>query len=220
MTNTLAEAHQLHRRVQDSGRVFCLTHNYSGYPLVRQARAMVAQGQLGEIRLVQVEYVQGGRARPGPGRRPWKEDPARGGPSLVLGDIGTGKPPNSQMDQPFGASSQQSLAGMVLGKQVKFVSQAMDVYGRMIARLSVDGMAVNAEQIRRGMAWEYSHYHSDHALVALEAEARSVPHGLWAMAHPVPPWEWRKQHAHTILPCLRRMSRLLRVAAQRRAVHR
>ena len=89
MTNTLAEAHQLHQLVQDSGRVFCLTHNYSGYPLVRQARAMVAQGDLGEIRLVQVEYVQGGRARPGPGRRAWKEDPARGGPSLVMGDIGT-----------------------------------------------------------------------------------------------------------------------------------
>ena len=89
MTNTLAEAELLYQRVQESGRVFCLTHNYSGYPLVRQARAMVAQGQLGDIRLVQVEYVQGGRARPGPGRRAWKEDPARGGPSLVMGDIGT-----------------------------------------------------------------------------------------------------------------------------------
>ena len=46
-------------------------------------------GQLGLIRLVQVEYVQGGRAKPGPGRAAWKEDPARGGPSLVMGDIGT-----------------------------------------------------------------------------------------------------------------------------------
>ena len=89
MTNTLNEAELLHQLVQSSGRIFCLTHNYSGYPLVRQARAMVAAGQLGEIRLVQVEYVQGGRARPGPGRRAWKEDPARGGPSLVMGDIGT-----------------------------------------------------------------------------------------------------------------------------------
>jgi len=89
MTNTLAEAEQLHRQVLASGRVFCLTHNYTGYPMVRQARAMVAQGQLGDIRMVQVEYVQGGRARPGPGRRAWKEDPARGGPSLVMGDIGS-----------------------------------------------------------------------------------------------------------------------------------
>jgi predicted dehydrogenase len=89
MTNTLEQAMALHQRVQDSGLVFCLTHNYTGYPMVRQARAMVEDGQLGEIRLVQVEYVQGGRAKAGPGRRAWKEDPARGGPSLVLGDIGT-----------------------------------------------------------------------------------------------------------------------------------
>lgn len=89
MTNTLAEAEALHARVQATGLVFCLTHNYTGYPLVRQARAMVQAGDLGEIRLIQVEYVQGGRAAPGPGRRAWKEDPARGGPSLVMGDIGT-----------------------------------------------------------------------------------------------------------------------------------
>ena len=89
MTNTLAEAQQLHRRVRTSGLVFCLTHNYTGYPMVRQAKAMVAEGLLGTVRMVQVEYVQGGRAKPGPGRRAWKEDPARGGPSLVMGDIGT-----------------------------------------------------------------------------------------------------------------------------------
>ncbi|MDZ7921454.1 Gfo/Idh/MocA family oxidoreductase [Rhodoferax sp.] len=89
MTNTLAEAEALHARVQDTGLVFCLTHNYTGYPMVRQAKAMVMGGELGDVRLVQVEYVQGGRAKAGPGRRAWKEDPARGGPSLVLGDIGT-----------------------------------------------------------------------------------------------------------------------------------
>ncbi len=89
MTNTLQEAEALYERVQTTGRVFCLTHNYTGYPMVRQAKAMVMDGQLGDIRLVQVEYVQGGRAKAGPGRRAWKEDPARGGPSLVMGDIGT-----------------------------------------------------------------------------------------------------------------------------------
>jgi predicted dehydrogenase len=89
MTNTLDEATILHQRVQDTGLVFCLTHNYTGYPMVRQAKAMVAAGQLGDIRLVQVEYVQGGRAKGGPARRPWKDDPVRGGPSLVMGDIGT-----------------------------------------------------------------------------------------------------------------------------------
>lgn len=93
MTNTLQEARAVHRRVDETGLVFCLTHNYTGYPLVRQARAMVEDGQLGEIRLVQVEYVQGVKASgddPDPdGELPWRYDPVRGGPSLIMGDIGT-----------------------------------------------------------------------------------------------------------------------------------
>ena len=105
-----------------------------------------------------------------------------------------------EKDQPFGTSSQRSLADMVLGKPVRFVSQAIDTYGRMVARLSVDGLAVNAEQIRLGMAWENSHYHSNHELIALESEARAVPRGLWAQSAPTPPWEWRKQHTSTLPP--------------------
>ncbi len=94
MTNTLAEAEQLHQIVQQTGLIFCLTHNYTGYPMVRQAKAMVMDGQLGTIRLVQVEYVQGGKAAandpdPSAGKLPWRYDPVRGGPSLVMGDIGT-----------------------------------------------------------------------------------------------------------------------------------
>jgi predicted dehydrogenase len=89
MTNTLEQAQALNQQVQTTGLVFCLTHNYTGYPMVRQAKAMVMNGQLGEIWLVQVEYVQGGRAKAGPGRSAWKEDPLRGGASLVLGDIGS-----------------------------------------------------------------------------------------------------------------------------------
>jgi predicted dehydrogenase len=93
VTNTLAEAADVVAAVADTGLVFCLTHNYTGYPMVRQARAMVADGQLGAIQLVQVEYVQGGKAAerdPDPdGALPWRYDPVRGGPSLVMGDIGT-----------------------------------------------------------------------------------------------------------------------------------
>ena len=92
MTNTLAEAEALHAAAVESGLVFCLTHNYTGYPMVRQARAMVAAGELGTIRLVQVEYVQGGKAdesAPPPEPGSWKFDPVRGGPSRVMGDIGT-----------------------------------------------------------------------------------------------------------------------------------
>jgi predicted dehydrogenase len=93
MTNTLVDAQALHKQVIESGHIFCLTHNYTGYPMVRQAKAMVGAGQLGTIRLVQIEYVQGGKADendPDPsGKVPWRYDPVRGGPSLVMGDIGT-----------------------------------------------------------------------------------------------------------------------------------
>ncbi|MGI9528859.1 MAG: Gfo/Idh/MocA family protein [Acidimicrobiia bacterium] len=93
MTNTLDEAMDIVGLVDDTGLVFALTHNYTGYPMVRQARAMVEDGQIGEIRLVQVEYVQGGKAAeddPDPSSDvPWRYDPVRGGPSLVMGDIGT-----------------------------------------------------------------------------------------------------------------------------------
>lgn len=95
LTNTLADAIDVVDRVHATGLVFVLTHNYSGYPMVRQARAMVAGGELGGVRLVQVEYAQGGKAAerdpdPAPGDPlPWRYDPERGGPSLVMGDIGT-----------------------------------------------------------------------------------------------------------------------------------
>jgi hypothetical protein len=83
---------------------------------------------------------------------------------------------------------------MVLGKQVQVSTQAVDQYGRLVAHLSVDGLDVNAEQIRRGMAWEYSHFHSNKTLIALQEQAKQAPRGLWALSKPVPPWEWRKQH--------------------------
>ncbi len=93
MTNTLLDAEALFRKVRETGLIFCLTHNYSGYPMVRQARSMRETGALGTIRLIQVEYVQGGKADendPDPtGSVPWRYDPIRGGPSLVMGDIGT-----------------------------------------------------------------------------------------------------------------------------------
>lgn len=96
--------------------------------------------------------------------------------------------------QLFGETAKQSLTEMVLGKQVKITTEAVDQYGRMVAHLSVDGLDVNAEQVRRGMAWENSRFHNDRAMLALQEEAKQAPRGLWAQGEPMPPWEWRKLH--------------------------
>lgn len=100
--------------------------------------------------------------------------------------------------QTFGETSRRSLSDMVLGKQVRVSGQAVDKYGRMVAHLGLNGLDVNAEQIRRGMAWEYSHFHGNKVLVALQEEAKQVPRGLWALSDPMPPWEWRKLHPNIV----------------------
>jgi predicted dehydrogenase len=93
MTTTLEEALDLAAIVRRTGLIFGLTHNYTGYPMVRQARQMIADGQLGKIRLVQVEYAQDWLATPleqtGQKQAAWRTDPARSGGGGSLGDIGT-----------------------------------------------------------------------------------------------------------------------------------
>lgn len=100
--------------------------------------------------------------------------------------------------QAFGETSKRSLSELVMGKQVQVKSQAIDKYGRMVAAISVNGLDANAEQIRRGMAWENSHFHSDKILLALQEEAKQEPRGLWAQSNPMPPWEWRKLHPNVV----------------------
>lgn len=91
LTTALADAVDLVRRVRASGRVFCLTHNYTAYPMVRQARDMVRAGAIGEVRQIHTFYVQGHNATLVEGERAagWRFDPRECGPSLILGDIGT-----------------------------------------------------------------------------------------------------------------------------------
>src|SRR6266481_622954 len=93
MTTTLEQALDLAAIVRHTGSIFGLTHNYTGYPMVRQARQMIADGQLGKIRLVQVEYAQDWLATPleqtGQKQAAWRTDPARSGAGGSLGDIGT-----------------------------------------------------------------------------------------------------------------------------------
>lgn len=93
LTSNLADAKKLQKAVEASGALFVLTHNYSGYPMVRQAREMVERGDLGEIRLVQMEYPQDWLAEPveqtGQKQAAWRTDPARSGVGGSTGDIGT-----------------------------------------------------------------------------------------------------------------------------------
>jgi predicted dehydrogenase len=93
LTVSLSEAKKMQAAVEKSGRIFALTHNYTGYPLVRRMREMVRDGDLGEIRLVQVEYPQDWLTGPtettGNKQAEWRVDPKRSGAGGALGDIGT-----------------------------------------------------------------------------------------------------------------------------------
>ena len=89
-TSTLAEARELAGHVAAAGLPYALTHTYSGYPLVREARARVAAGAIGTVRKVVVEYPQGWLAGEASGKQAeWRVDPARSGPGGCIGDIGT-----------------------------------------------------------------------------------------------------------------------------------
>lgn len=93
MTNTLEEAEELCRLVDEHNVIFALTHNYTGYPMVKEARKMVSDGKLGTIRKVVVEYPQGWLAEPiereGAKQAEWRTDPQRAGVSSAVGDIGS-----------------------------------------------------------------------------------------------------------------------------------
>ncbi|MEO8110213.1 MAG: Gfo/Idh/MocA family oxidoreductase [Ginsengibacter sp.] len=93
MTFTLDEAKQLQKKVEETGLVLCLTHTYSGYPMVKQAKAMVNDGKLGKIRKIVVEYPQGWLSklseREGNAQAAWRTDPKKSGKAGAMGDIGT-----------------------------------------------------------------------------------------------------------------------------------
>jgi predicted dehydrogenase len=96
LTNDLDTALDLVERARSRGLVFTLTHNYSGYPMVREARAAIEAGEIGPLRVAHVAYVQGSlgsrvedRPEAMSSRLKWRLDPAKGGVSHVLGDIGT-----------------------------------------------------------------------------------------------------------------------------------
>ncbi len=93
LTSNLQDAVKLAKLVEETGRIFVLTHNYTGYPMVRQAREMVRSGELGDIRLIQAEYPQDWLSedieKTGQKQASWRTDPAQAGAGGATGDIGT-----------------------------------------------------------------------------------------------------------------------------------
>ncbi len=142
LTSTLPDARKLKALAEKSGRVFVLTHNYTGYPMVRQARDMVARGQLGRIRLVQAEYPQDWLTGPveatGQKQAEWRTDPARTGPGGATGDIGT---------------HAYNLARFVTGLDLKELAADLDSF---VAGRRVDDNAhvlLRFEGGAKGMIW-------------------------------------------------------------------
>ncbi len=93
LSSSLEDAEQIEKLVEGSGLIFAITYNYSGYPMVRHAREMVAAGKLGNIRVIQVEYAQDWLATnieaEGHKQAAWRTDPARAGTGGSIADIGT-----------------------------------------------------------------------------------------------------------------------------------
>ncbi|MEM9224248.1 MAG: Gfo/Idh/MocA family oxidoreductase [Pseudomonadota bacterium] len=93
LSTTLASGEALKAVISETGKIFALTHNYSGIPMVRQAREMVASGEIGAVRVVVAEYAQDWLAEKledtGQKQASWRTDPAQSGPGGAIGDIGT-----------------------------------------------------------------------------------------------------------------------------------
>lgn len=92
LSATMEDALKIEEAVKRTGKLFILTHNYTGYPLMRQAREMIAKGDLGDLRMVHVEYVQDWLTEAADAdnkQADWRTDPARSGAGGCVGDIGT-----------------------------------------------------------------------------------------------------------------------------------
>jgi len=149
VTLNLAEAEELATAVQASGVVFALTHNYTGYPLVRQAREMILSGELGEINAIRAEYIQGWlRTRlenEDQKQAAWRTDPAKSGAAGCFGDIAT-----------HAFNLGRYMTGLLpadVSCNLKTFEEgrALDDYGQAVIRYENGGLgSVTASQISHG----------------------------------------------------------------------
>ncbi|SFH28105.1 Gfo/Idh/MocA family protein [Sulfitobacter dubius] len=142
LTSTLEDAEALAASVAEAEALFILTHNYTGYPMIRQARAMVASGDLGDIRIVQAEYPQDWLTAPmeneGVKQAEWRTDPARSGAGGSVGDIGT---------------HAHNLACFVSGLQVESIAADLQSWGKGRKLDDNAHMMLRFAGGARGMLW-------------------------------------------------------------------
>ena len=147
LTSTLADARKLKKLADESDALFILTHNYTGYPMVRQAREMVANGDLGTIRIVQAEYPQDWLTeaieQSGQKQAAWRTDPAQSGAGGSTGDIGT---------------HAYNLACFVTGLELDSLSADLDSFvdGRKLddnANVMLRFKPKDGEKPAKGMLW-------------------------------------------------------------------
>lgn len=99
-----------------------------------------------------------------------------------------------ESDQPYGDVATGALTALLLDRQVEVDTVATDVYGRTIAHMQLDALAVNEALVRQGLAWA-SGRRGHATLKEAQREARQAQRGLWQDAAPTPPWVWRRTHA-------------------------
>lgn len=97
-----------------------------------------------------------------------------------------------EKSQEFGQKAKEFTANLCAGKQVKVISQSKDRYGRVLGVVMVDGVNVNKELLKEGLAWHYKQYDKSKEFANLESQARRKKIGLWAEKNPIAPWEFRK----------------------------
>ena len=167
MTRSVAGAEELCREVERTGLTFALTHNYTGYPMVKEARHLVRSGRLGAVRKVVAEYPQGWLSTrlEGTGHKQagWRQDPAQAGPSSALGDIGSHL--HNLVRYVTGLETEAvfaDLASLVPGRVmeddagilVRFAGGARGVcYASQVSAGEENGLALRVYGERAGLVW-------------------------------------------------------------------
>ncbi|MFA6450996.1 MAG: thermonuclease family protein [bacterium] len=97
-----------------------------------------------------------------------------------------------EKSQAFGNQSKKAMSGLVYDKNARVVKINIDRYGRTVGRVYIGKLDVNAEMLKKGMAWVYTQYSTDPKFPPLERAAKKLRLGLWADTDPTPPWEYRR----------------------------